>query len=99
MNTDESISEQAGLLQKEVRRIVYRDIKREDIPDLYNALREQCMKQRNHKLWICMGRHDSWFNNSKEFDLFLHGFSVAMCLLDDDFLGEYSRAQRGHPRL
>jgi hypothetical protein len=89
----ESLSEPSGFLQKEVRRIVFSEIKKEDIPILYNALKKELNDQRKHKLWICIGRHDTWFNNPKEFDSFLHGFNVAMQLVNDDFLDDFGRAR------
>jgi hypothetical protein len=99
MTKSESVHKQAGFLEKEVRRIIFSEIKKNDIAELYNVLKVLHRDQRKSKLWICMGRHDSWFNSPEEMTLFLQGFRVGMLLLDDDFLNDVGDAIKGRPKL
>ena len=99
MKMNETVSEPAFFLKKEVRRIVFSEITKKDLPELYNTLKKLFVGRRNCKLWVCMGRHDCWFNNEKEFSQFLHGFVVAMLLVDDDFLDIFGDACSGRPRV
>jgi hypothetical protein len=93
MKRTESVHRTAAFLQKEVVRIVYSEIKKEDIADLYNALRKDKYEQRNRILWLCMGSHDCWFKNKDEFDQFFYGFKAATLILkSNDFLDDVGNA-------
>lgn len=97
MKKTESIHQSAGFLQKEVRRIVFNDIKKSDVAELYNLLNVLLRDQRNSKLWISLGGNDTWFNNPDEMLLFMKGFRAGMLLLDDDFLDDVGDAKKGRP--
>ena len=88
MKKTEYIQEKAEFLKKEVRRIVFNDVKKGDIAELYNDLIALHRDQRKSKLWVCVGRHDTWFNNPAEMKLFLQGLRVGMLLIDNDFLDD-----------
>ena len=99
MKMVETTSERASLLSKEVRRIVFSEISKKDLPELYNTLNRLFNGRRHCKLWVYIGRHDCWFNNEKEFDKFFQGFRVSMLLLDDDFLDVLGDACAGRSKL
>jgi hypothetical protein len=86
MKMNETTSQRASLFSKEVRRIVFSEITKKDLPELYNTLNRLFIGRRHCKLWVCIGRQDCWFNNEKEFGQFLHGFVAAMFFYDNDFL-------------
>ncbi|MGA2028999.1 MAG: hypothetical protein ABSG87_02885 [Verrucomicrobiota bacterium] len=95
----ETKGERASFLSKEVRRIAFSEITKNDLPELYNALNKLFWGRRNCKLWVHVGRFNGWFNNEKELAKFLDGFAVAMLFLDDDFLNACGDARAGHPQL
>ena len=100
MKMNETVSEPAAFLKKEVRRIVFSEITKKDVPELYNTLKTLFWGRRNCKLWVCIGRRtDCVFNNEKEFGKFLDGFLTGMLLLDDDFLDNCGDACPGRPRI
>jgi hypothetical protein len=92
MKRTQSVHRRAAFLQKEVVRIEYSEIKKQDMPDLYNALKKDKYEQRNRILWICVGRHDCWFKNKEEFDNFFYGFKVATLLENYNFLDDVGNA-------
>ena len=77
---------------------MFAEIEKQDLPELYNTLKRLFVGRRNCRLWVCIGRHDCWFQNDKELDRFLHGFVVAMQLVDEDFLDIFGEAAAGHPK-
>jgi len=100
MKMNETVSEPAAFLKKEVRRIVFSEITKKDVPELYNTLKTLFVGRRHCKLWVCVGRRtDRVFNNEKEFGCFLHGFVTGMLLLDDDFLDQFGDACAGRPKV
>ena len=97
---NETVSEPATFLKKEVRRIVFSEISKKDVPELYNTLKFLFISRRKCKLWVCIGRRtDRVFNNEKEFNQFMWGFLTGMLLIDDDFLDQFGDACPGHPRI
>lgn len=88
MQIVETVNVRAAFLRKEVRRVVISEIGEKDLPELYKKLNEMRMRQHKNKFWICIGRHDTWFNNRNEFSQFLHGFTVGLKLLNDAFFDE-----------
>ncbi len=98
MTKTENIHEKAELFKRKFGGL-FSDVKKSDVAELYNILKNIHRDQRKSKLWICMGRHDTWFNNPEEMTLFLQGFRVGMLLLDDDFLNDVGDAIKGRPKV
>src|SRR5262245_938986 len=100
MKMTESVSQPASLVQKEVRRIVFADVKKADVPELYTILRGLFGAGRQRcKLWVCIGRHDCWFDNEKEYSAFMRGFLISLQLINnDEFLDMFGDPQPGHPK-
>ena len=99
MKMVETTSERAFLFSKEVRRIVFSEVTKKDIPELFNALNQLFSGRRHCKLWVCVGPRDCFFNNEKELGNFLNGFSAGMLLIDDDFFDHFGNARSGHPQV
>jgi hypothetical protein len=86
MKMNETTSKHASFLSKEVRRIIFSEITKKDLPELYTTLNRLFINRSQCKLWVCIGNQDCWFNNEAEMVQFLQGFVLAMSFHDDDFL-------------
>jgi hypothetical protein len=94
MKMTESISEPASFLTKEVRRIVFSEVTKEDLPEIFNAMANIFTTRRKCKLWICIGSHDFWFDNDKEADLFMRTFRFVIETIDEDCFDGIGRARK-----
>ena len=91
MKIKEDIYKPKSFFEKEHRTICFNEITKQDFPDLYNALnglfkgREKCSLQLG--IGGCGG---GWFNDLKEFELFMRGFLAAMQLHYDNKFLDYN---------
>jgi hypothetical protein len=99
MKMNETTSKQASFLSKEVRRIIFSEITKKDLPELYNTLNQLFINRRHCKLWVCVGGQDCWFNNEAEISQFLHGFVVSMSFHDDNFLDRVVNSHAHRPNV
>jgi hypothetical protein len=87
MQVTETTSQPAAFLQKEMRRIHFREITKDDFAELQCALdylftpdsRQNCI------LDVAFDRTNVWLKNKREASLFALGFYSAMRLADPDF--------------
>jgi hypothetical protein len=93
MKMVETVSEPASFLKKEVRRIVFTEITKDDLPELFNTLDNLYSGRKNCKLWVCVGRFDNWFNDTRQLSQFLHGFMIAMETIDPGFFDHFGQAR------
>jgi hypothetical protein len=94
MKMTESISEPASFLTKEVGRIVFSEVTKEDLPEIFNAMANIFTTRRKCKLWICSGSHDFWFDNDKEAGLFMRTFRFVIETIDEDCFDGIGRARK-----